>query len=224
MAVSHIAALVLTVLLCASVTLAARRYPGAWASWFCLALAVVLVLSEPAYWLEHLVHHTLLMARDLPIQLSDAAVFVSAAALWRRTPLLVELTYFWGLAAVSQALATPDLAARFPDPDFLLFYLSHGGVLLAALVLTLGLRLYPRPGAVFRVYAVTAGYAGAIALIDLTTGWNYMYLRAKPSAGSLLSLLGPWPWYIAAGLVVALILLLLLDVPFCWIRHRPHAQ
>jgi hypothetical integral membrane protein (TIGR02206 family) len=223
-AVSHVAALVLTVLICASVTLVVRRYPGAWASWFYRVLAVVLVLSEPAYWLEHLVHQTFLMARDLPIQLSDAAVFVSAAALWWRTPLLVELTYFWGLAGVSQALATPDLAARFPDPDFLLFYLSHGGVVLAALMLTVGLRLYPRPRAVFRVYAVTTFYACVIALIDLATGWNYMYLRAKPSVGSLLSPLGPWPWYVAAGLVVALILLVLLDAPFWWIRHRSHAQ
>jgi uncharacterized membrane protein YwaF len=36
-----------------------------------------------------------------------------------------------------------------------------------------------------------------------------MYLRDKPAHHSLLNLMGPWPWYVAGGVVLALALLLL---------------
>ena len=35
-----------------------------------------------------------------------------------------------------------------------------------------------------------------------------MYLAWKPTHTSLLSVLGPWPWYIAGAAVVALVMLL----------------
>src|SRR5438132_907921 len=48
-------------------------------------------------------------SQPLPLQLCDVAIFVAAAALWSRNQLLVEITYFWGLAGTLQALLTPDL-------------------------------------------------------------------------------------------------------------------
>jgi len=47
-----------------------------------------------------------------------------------------------------------------------------------------------------------------------------MYLRRVPAEVSLLSLMGPWPWYIAVGVLVALIVLAVLDTPFRWSRGR----
>ena len=38
-----------------------------------------------------------------------------------------------------------------------------------------------------------------------------MYLRAKPVDGSLMSVLGPWPWYIAATAAIGLVMLLILQ-------------
>jgi len=33
--------------------------------------------------------------------------------------------------------------------------------------------------------------------------------------------MGPWPWYIAVGVLVAAVVLVLLDAPFrLWSRHR----
>jgi len=46
-----------------------------------------------------------------------------------------------------------------------------------------------------------------------------MFLRQPPSTGSLLNFMGPWPWYIATGTVLALVFLVILDAPFRLARN-----
>ena len=70
--------------------------------------------------------------------------------------------------------------------------------------------MYPRPGAVRRVYAASLAWTALAAAGDLVTGGNYMYLSHKPVHGSLLNLMGPWPWYIVATCALALAMLLAL--------------
>jgi uncharacterized membrane protein YwaF len=52
--------------------------------------------------------------------------------------------------------------------------------------------------------------AAAAGLADLLTGGNYMVLGAKPAHASLLSVMGPWPVYIASAAALALVLFALL--------------
>ena len=137
---------------------------------------------------------------DLPLQLTDAVTFVSVAALWSpASALLVELTYFWALSASVQAVVTPDLQQSFPDVLFFAYFATHSGAVAAACLLVFGEGRTPRHGAVWRVYAVTAGFAALAAAGTLLTGGNYMFLRHKPVQGSLLDLMGPWPIYIAVA-------------------------
>jgi uncharacterized membrane protein YwaF len=42
--------------------------------------------------------------------------------------------------------------------------------------------------------------------VTVATGGNYMFLRRKPVRGSLLDVMGPWPLYILAAAVLALVL------------------
>jgi uncharacterized membrane protein YwaF len=60
-------------------------------------------------------------------------------------------------------------------------------------------------------------------VFDWITGANYMYLATAPRHASLLSLFGPWPWYIVSAAVVAFALLLVLDAPFRRGRAAPEA-
>jgi hypothetical integral membrane protein (TIGR02206 family) len=82
------------------------------------------------------------------------------------------------------------------------------------LFLVVGLRLEPRPGAVWRVFGITLVYTAVVGLFDWLTDANYMFLAAVPRHTSLLSVLGPWPWYIVSAAGIALLLLLILDAPF----------
>jgi hypothetical integral membrane protein (TIGR02206 family) len=97
---------------------------------------------------------------------------------------------------------------------------GHLGIVLAAVFLVVGLRLAPRPGAVVRVFAVTAVYTAVVGLVDRLTGANYMFLRRPPGEWTVLRLLGPWPWYVLSAAGVALALLVRLDLPFWASRHR----
>ena len=66
-------------------------------------------------------------------------------------------------------------------------------------MLVVGRRITPRPGAVRRAFAATLAVAAAAATANLLTGGNYMWLREKPEAASLLDFMGPWPWYIVSA-------------------------
>ena len=206
----HLGALLSIGAVTAGLIVFARRGPGAWLRW----MALLLVAVELSWWVYVLAGGVpgSELAYSLPLQLCDAAIFVAAAALWTRRALLVEVAYFWGLAGTIQALLTPDLPQHFPTYPYFQYYIAHGGVVAAALVLVVGLRIHPQH--LLRVIAVTLGYVAVVGLVDAVTGANYMYLRAKPPAATLLDLLGPWPVYILAASIIALILFAVLDAPF----------
>jgi hypothetical integral membrane protein (TIGR02206 family) len=213
---------VVAIAICAAVLVTmARLRPGEWTRAAAFALAVLLVGAEVGWW----IYLDVTGAKDaelgtaLPLQLCDAAIFISAFALVLRTQLLVELTYFWGLAGTIQALITPDLPQHFPAFPYFQYYVAHGGIVTAALFLVVGLGQWPHRDALLRVLVVTVAYALLVGAIDAATGANYMYLRSKPPA-SLLDLLGGWPWYIAWASVVGVALLFVLDAPFRWLRYR----
>jgi hypothetical integral membrane protein (TIGR02206 family) len=210
----HLAVLGATAALCIGIGRAARRKPeAAWVVTATRALAVTLVANEVVF---HLVHHLDegLNPRDMPLHLTDAATVAAVVALWRRSPLAFELTYFWAFSATMQALLTPDLRQGFPDYRWWWFVIAHAGVVVAAVLLAWGLGHTPRPGAVRRVFAWTLGVTAVAAVGAVATGANYMYLREPPPGGSLLDVMGPWPWYILSGAALAVALFWLLDRPF----------
>ena len=152
--------------------------------------------------------------KTLPLQLCDLASGVAVYALWTRRRWAAALTYFWGLTLTSQAIITPDLAADFPDPIFILFWAMHLLVVLAAVYLVWGLGLGPS----WRMYRVavviTAVWAITVFTFNVLVGTNYGYLNGKPSAASALDLLGPWPWYLLAEVAIVAVFWALITLPW----------
>ena len=156
----------------------------------------------------------------LPLHLCDLAVIVAVWALLSRGSLANELLYFWGLSGTLLAMLTPDLDRGFPDSHCISFFTLHGSVVVAAILMTFGVGVRPRPGANLRVFWITNGYAAVAGLVDVVVGKNFLYLRAKPSQPSILDAMGPWPWYILVADLLAFTLFWLLMRPF---RTRPRA-
>ena len=199
---------------------AARSGPGRLTVFAGRLLALGIVGSEVSWWVWLAFQGTYRADFALPLQLCDIACLVSATALWTRRPLLVELTWFWGLAGTANGLVTPDLPQHFPDFLFLQYFLTHGGIVIAAFLLVVGLRISPRPWSSLRAFGLTFVLLLGDGLVDLALDANYLYLRRPPAVYSLLDLLGPWPWYIAAAAAIALVSFLLLELPFTLVRSR----
>ena len=150
----------------------------------------------------------------LPLHLCDFAIFVAAFALFTRHHGAVELVWFWALTGTLLAVVTPAVSGSFPDWRWILYFAMHGGVIAAALVLVLGCGIRPRPGAAWRAFGWTVAYASVVGIVDLVTGANFLWLRAKPPQPTLLDWLGPWPVYILAAGAIGLAGFHLLALPF----------
>jgi hypothetical integral membrane protein (TIGR02206 family) len=219
----HLGALGVTAVLCAGLCTAVRRRPGPWTRIAARVLAVVLVANLAVWQIVTIAQGHWSATNGLMLDLCPVSAVIGALALWTRRRLLAELTYFWGCAGSIQGLITPDHRYRFPDYFYFQFYITHAGVVLVGLLLVIGFRLAPRPHAVPRVFALTAAFTCLAAVADLITGGNYMFLRNQGGRGTLLDVMGPWPWYIGTGTVLALLFLTILDAPFrlSRLRRRP---
>ena len=145
-------ALLLTLLVAGLLSVTVRWKPKLLAP-VCDSLALALVLNKLVSLGHFATHEEEPWHELLPLHLCDWATFTGVIALVTRRPLAFELTWFWAMAGTTQALVTPDLAVRPPELSWYTFYLSHGGVVAAALLLTWGAGLRTRHWAAFRIFA-----------------------------------------------------------------------
>jgi hypothetical integral membrane protein (TIGR02206 family) len=156
----------------------------------------------------------------LPLELCDAALVLAVITLVAPRRAAAEVVYFWAGSGTLLAMLTPELPWSFPRWEFVVFFGLL--VLVAALVLVFGLGFRPRPGAPWRVFGITAGWAAFVGVVDIALGTNYMYLRRKPIVATPLDWMGPWPVYIGVGAALALSLFHVLALPFRPGRRAAH--
>jgi hypothetical integral membrane protein (TIGR02206 family) len=189
-----------------------------WRSGLDRAFRYGLALLLAAGWLAWLVLFALrgwlTVSNELPLNLCDWATVALVVALLCPSQRAYELGYFWGLGGTVQGLLTPDIARGFPDPQFLFFFLGHGGIIAALLYLTLGARMRPTLRSLPRVVVATLAYAGVAGAADAVLGTNYGFLRAKPANASIMDFLSPWPWYIPELVAIGLLSMFVYYVPF----------
>ncbi|MCO1575999.1 TIGR02206 family membrane protein [Crossiella sp. SN42] len=167
---------------------------------FSRALALVLLVLHLPMQLYVLLPEQFGLGHSLPLQLSDLAWIAAVVALWTHARWALALTYYWNLTLTVQALATPALrGADFPDFGFLMFFSQHILEVWAAVFLIWGLRLRPDWSGYRLTLLVTAVWAIVMSVVNPLIGANYGFLSEKPPAGSLLDLMGGWPWYLFIG-------------------------
>jgi hypothetical integral membrane protein (TIGR02206 family) len=165
---------------------------------------------------------------SVPLQLCDVAEIAAAYALWSQRHWAFALTYYWGLLLSSQALITPDVgtpdegAPDFPHHLFITFFTLHVLVVWAGVYLTWGRRMRPRWRDYRLAIIATLAWAAFTITFNVIAGTNYGYLNRKPPTASLLDVLGPWPVYVLAEVVIVLIVWALMTWP--WERTRRHTD
>lgn len=155
----------------------------------------------------------------LPLELCDVTYFLIALVLLTRSRALFDVAYYWALAGSTMALLTPNLLGYFPSISTVQFFLWHGLEVSAVLYVIWSGEMRPRGGSILRAMIALNLLAVFNGAFDAVFKTDYMYLGAKPQNVSLLSYMGPWPWYILIAEPAAVTLFLLLYWPF-WQRRR----
>lgn len=152
---------------------------------------------------------------SLPLELCSISLLVAIILLWTGNRHLYDFVLFAGIGGALQALATPVLDLSFPHFRYFHFFYTHGGIILTALYFTWIKGYQPTFKGVIKTMFMLNGVAVFVFMINWLTKGNYMFLRMKPSTGSLLDYLGPYPWYLLSLEVVTFIIFISL-----WIMLR----
>lgn len=140
----------------------------------------------------------------------------------RRLQMFYELVYYWGLGGTLQALLTPDIAQAFPEPLFFTYFTAHGSIVIGVFVLTLGLRMRPRPGSAFTVWVITTTLGFVMLVVNGVLGTNFLFLCGPPPSATILKHFGAWPIpYLITIDAAAAAGITLCYAPF-WLSDRLH--
>jgi hypothetical integral membrane protein (TIGR02206 family) len=172
-----------------------------------------LMFNEFGWWYFRYSHEGLRIS-NLPLQLCDMSLWATVAACLFLTPILVEFAYFAGIAGAGMALLTPDLWSPWPTYPAIYFFVAHGGIVIANIVLIYGGIFRLRPGALWRAFGILVAFAAAVGAFNAVFKTNYMYLCNKPKSATLLDAFGPWPIYLLVAFGLSLVLYALLWLPF----------
>ncbi|MGB0991039.1 MAG: TIGR02206 family membrane protein [Akkermansiaceae bacterium] len=149
-----------------------------------------------------------------PFYLCDVVAIVLAVALFKRSQRLAEVGYLWGVAGTLQGLITPTLYFDWDALEYYAFFMQHGGVPVAGLMLVFGLRLYPEKGVMVRIFIWSTSYMAIVFALNYLLNTNYGFLNGKPNVPTLFDYMGPHPWYLITLNLIAYTLYGLLLLPF----------
>ncbi len=219
---AHLIALLVVLIVNVLVFLGRKRFSPRGKQVFRFGVAGLLVLNEVAWHLWNYSTGQWTIQTMLPFHLCSVLVWASAYMLVTRSYAIFEFAYFLGIAGAIQALLTPDAGMYgFPHFRFFQVIVSHGSIVTAAIYLTFVEGFRPYWSSLLRVMVWGNVYLVAIAVVNWLIGSNYLFIARKPNTASLIDVLGPWPWYILSMEVLALLLCLVLYLPFA-LRDRRH--
>jgi hypothetical integral membrane protein (TIGR02206 family) len=155
------------------------------------------------------------ISHTLPLHLCSLTVLLCIIMLLTKSYALFEFNYFAGIGGALQALLTPAaILSGYPHFTYYYFFIAHGGIIVSCLFMIWIYGYQPY----FRSIGKTMIYLNVlmipIAVVNVLTGGNYLFIMHKPSDPSLIDVLGPWPWYILSMEAAAAVVFLLLYLPF----------
>jgi hypothetical integral membrane protein (TIGR02206 family) len=189
------------------------------------AIAGMLVISEGSWHIWNIAIGEWTIQAHLPFHLCSVLVWASLIMLLTRNYKIYEFVYFLGIAGASQALLTPE-AGIYGFPHYRVFQTitAHGAIVTGAIFMTVVEGYRPHWSSFKTVFIWTNIYMLVVTGINVLIGSNYLYTIHKPPTASLLDVLGPWPWYLISVELVALVLCLLLYLPWIIIDHKAARQ
>ena len=150
----------------------------------------------------------------LPFQLCRVANILIPLIMISKSDRVYQIVYFWGMSGVFQGLITPDITNDFPHFHFIRFWVGHNGMIIALVYATVVYGIRPKISSIKKSFVALNLFLLASVIVNLILDANYFWISGKPPMSSLLDYLGPWPWYILAAELVALVHFAVAYTPF----------
>lgn len=147
---------------------------------------------------------------SLPLELCSISLILTIVLLWTGSRHLYDFVFYAGIGGALQAIMTPDLELSFPHFRYFHFFYTHFGIILTACYFTWYKGYRPTFIGIVKTMILLNLILPIVFLVNWLFRGNYMFLRAKPTGGSLLDYLGPYPWYLLSLEFVAFLIFLLL--------------
>ena len=163
--------------------------------------------------------------RHLPLHTCSISAWCSIFILLTRSYRVYEIIFFIGIAGSLQTLLTPE-AGVYGLPHFraVQTLAAHGLIIITMVYMTATEGYRPTWRSLWKTMLLGNVYLVVVTCINVLLGSNYMYTLYKPATASLLDHMGPWPWYIVTGEVVALLMFTLLYLPIALLDKRTARQ
>jgi hypothetical integral membrane protein (TIGR02206 family) len=175
----------------------------------------VIVVSNYFIWLAlEIIAGTFDIKIHLPFQLCRVTYILIPFIMISKSDRVYQIIYFWGMSGVFQGVITPDIINDFPHFHFFRFWVGHNGMIIALVYATVVYGMRPQIRSIKKAFVGLNLFLLASVIVNLILDANYFWICGKPPMSSLLDYLGPWPWYILAAELVALVLFAVAYTPF----------
>ena len=152
-------------------------------------------------------------ASSIPLHLCGLSSILAGLLMFKRNQLAYECLFYWGLAGALHSLLTPEFTlGKLDSIIYADYFISHGGIIFAALYLTIILKMRPSEYSWLKIFIFSQILIPIVGTINWLLDSNYLYLCAKPIVDNPL-IIGDWPWYIVFIEIFALI--------HCWLLYQP---
>ncbi|MEK4487213.1 TIGR02206 family membrane protein [Psychrobacillus sp. FSL H8-0484] len=142
-------------------------------------------------------------SNSLPLELCSISLVMTIFLLCTGNKHVYDFVFYAGIGGALQAVATPVLDLSFPHFRYFHFFYTHFGIIATALYFTWMKGYRPTFKGIIKTMVALNVLLPIIYGVNTFFQGNYMFLRSKPTNGSLLDFLGPYPWYILSLEIVA---------------------
>jgi len=152
----------------------------------------------------------------LPLHLCHLSAIMTGIVLVKMNRSLFMIIYFWAFGGAPLALLTPDLAFTFPDAQFIMFFITHGLIMLGVLYTTIVYQYRPTWASLWKSFKVSVILMGIVFPLNYSLGGNanYFYLRFKPQVGSIMDFLPDPPFHIPFLVIIGLVIFVITYLPY----------
>ena len=180
-----------------------------------LALATACFVQAATLWPSRFDYRT-----ALPLHICDLGMFMAPGAMLLRWRGLRAMTYFWGLGLSSISFVYPDLYFGPANSQFWVFWAGHAAII--------GPAIYDISARGFRPHWGDWLVAGSSPLLcgdhvpdrrDVHLNYGYVG-RSYEGQSFPVDSLGPWPWRVPLMFLAAMVVMLLLVIPWMVGRKR----